>query len=94
MRWFLKNFHLDSHDRIIVPILVATEAKENTRALLFSVYDDMIYNPIMSNTDNLQNIIGKVIEREHAQPSRQSDIANWAISRYYQYLKSIGIEEI
>ena len=78
----LKNFHLASHDRTIVPILVATDAKESTSALFFSVYDDMIYNPIMSNTDNLQSIIAKVIDKEKAQPSQQSDLADWAISRY------------
>ena len=78
----LKNFHLASHDKTIVPILVATEAKESTNTLFFSVYDDMIYNPIMSNIDNLQNIIAKVIDKEHAQPSKESDLVNWAISRY------------
>ena len=78
----LKNFHLASHDRTIVPILVATEAKESTSTLFFSVYDDMIYNPIMSNADNLQSIIANVIDKEKAQPSQQSDLADWAISRY------------
>ncbi len=78
----LKNFHLASHDKTIVPILVATDAKESTSALFFSVYDDMIYNPIMSNADNLQSIIAKVIDRELAQPSKESDFADWAISRY------------
>ncbi len=78
----LKNFHLASHDRTIVPILVATDAKESTSTLFFSVYDDMIYNPIMSNADNLQSIIAKVIDKEKAQPSQQSDLADWAISRY------------
>ena len=78
----LKNFHLDSHDRTIVPILVATEAKENTSTLFFSVYNDMIYNPIMSNIDILQDIISKVIDKEQAQPAKESDIVNWAISRY------------
>jgi hypothetical protein len=78
----LKNFHLASHDKTIVPILVATDAKESTSTLFFSVYDDMIYNPIMSNADNLQSIIAKVIDKEKAQPSQQSDLADWAISRY------------
>ena len=78
----LKNFHLDSHHRVIVPILVATEATETSHELKFSVYDDHVYNPLMSNVDGLQNIINIVIEREHAQPSEESDIVNWAISRY------------
>ena len=78
----LKNFHLDSHHRIIVPILVATEAKVTSLDLRFSVYDDHVYNPLMSNVDCLQNIIYKVIARENAQPSEESDFVNWAISRY------------
>ena len=36
----------------------------------------------MSNADNLQSIIAKVIDKEKAQPSQQSDLADWAISRY------------
>ena len=78
----LKNFHLDSHHRVIVPILVATEANVTSHDLKFSVYDDHVYNPLMANVDGLQDIINKVIEREHAQPSEECDIANWAISRY------------
>ena len=78
----LKNFHLDSHHRIIVPILVATEAKETSHELRFSVYDDHVYSPLMSNVDGMQNLIYKVIARENAQPSDESDYANWAISRY------------
>ena len=79
----LKNFHLDSHDRVIVPILVATEAKEYTNHLKYSVYNGMIYNPIMSNAGKLQDIISKIIAQEKAQPSKESDLGNWAISRYY-----------
>ena len=78
----LKNFHLDSHPRIIVPILVATEAKGISHDLRFSVYDDHVYNPLSSNVDGLQNLIYKVIARENAQPSEKSDFANWVNSRY------------
>lgn len=78
----LKNFHLDSHNRIIVPILVATGATDTSHDFRFSVYDDSIYNPLMSNMDGLQNLIQKVIARENVQPSEESDFANWAISRY------------
>lgn len=78
----LKNFHQDSHDRVIVPILVATEARDSSHELKFSVYNDNIYNPLMSNVDSLQDIIDRVIERENAQPSAENDFAQWAISRY------------
>lgn len=78
----LKNFHLDSHQRTIVPILVATEARDYSQQLMFSVYNDKIYNPLFSNKNKLQEIISRVLDREQAQPSKESDLCNWAISRY------------
>ena len=78
----LKNFHLESHNRVIVPILVSTDADDTSHNLIFSVYDDRIYNPLMSNVGGLQNIINKILERENAQPSEENVFANWAISRY------------
>lgn len=78
----LKNFHQDSHNRTIVPILVATREERSSHELRYSVYDDKIYNPLFSNADSLGELINKVIEREHAQPSTAFDFSNWAISRY------------
>ena len=78
----LKNFHLDSHNRTIVPILVATEANKVSHQLHFSVYNDMIYNPLFTNAEHLQELIMSVIDNEHAQPSLADDFSKWAISRY------------
>ena len=78
----LKNFHLDSHQRTIVPILVATEAKNSSHELRFSVYDDHVYNPLFTNTENLSRLIKEVIDNEGVQPSSSDEFANWAISRY------------
>lgn len=78
----LKNFHLASHHRTIVPILVATEAKKSSRELRFSVYDDHIYNPLLTNAENLGRLIDEVLEREQVQPSSLEEFADWAISRY------------
>ena len=47
----LKNFHEQSHDKIILPVLVATDA-ENTNNEL-KKYDDDIYLPIKLNQHNL-----------------------------------------
>lgn len=79
----LKNFHLDSHNRTIAPILVATEAQTCSKKLLFSVYNDRIYNPLLTNSDNLEELIFSVIDNEKAQPSTLDEFKNWAISRYY-----------
>lgn len=78
----LKNFHLASRHRTIVPILVATEAKNSSHELRFSVYDDHIYNPLLTNADNLGRLIGEVLEREQAKPSSMDEFVDWAISRY------------
>ena len=78
----LKNFHLASHDKAIVPILVATEASDSSSILQLSVYDDKVYNPLLTNSENLQDLIIKVIENEHATPSSETDFNTWAISRY------------
>lgn len=79
----LKNFHLDSYNRTIAPILVATEAQTCSKKLLFSVYNDRIYNPLLTNADNLEELIFSVIDNEKAQPSTLDEFKNWAISRYY-----------
>ena len=78
----LKNFHLDSHHRTIVPILVATEAKTFSTKMFFSVYNDKIYNPLLTNAEKLQELIDSVINKEHAEPAQKDDFAQWAISRY------------
>lgn len=79
----LKNFHKESHSFTIVPILVATEAKECSDVLSASVYHDQIYNPLLVNKNGLASVIEKVIQREqNEQGSSQLDIYNWCISRY------------
>ena len=78
----LKNFHLASHHRTIVPILVATEAKESSEKLFFSVYNDSIYNPLLTNSEHLRDLIQRIIDKEQAKPSSIDDFRDWAISRY------------
>ena len=78
----LKNFHLDSHHRTIVPILVATEANDYSKKFFFSVYNDKIYNPLLTNAEHLQDLISDVLSNEQALPSNVDEFCNWAISRY------------
>ncbi|SEV79775.1 Uncharacterized conserved protein [Prevotella aff. ruminicola Tc2-24] len=78
----LKYFHLGSHRRTIVPILVATEAENSSHKLCDSVYNDHIYNPLLTNPDNLGRLMCEVIEREKALPSDDDEFSDWAISRY------------
>ncbi len=57
----LKNFHKESHDKLIVPILICTEANE--RQNNFSCYEDKILKPLLCNKSNLFYTIQQVLER-------------------------------
>lgn len=77
----LKNFHLFSHDRKIVPILIPTRYKEYTTVFQPSVYNDDIYNPMITGEEHLQELITKVLE--HAGVERNDEmIGDWLISPY------------
>ena len=83
----LKNFHAESHNRTIVPILVATQADVFTHILRYSpysdkVYNDKVYDPLFTNAENLGKLIAEVLDREQTQPSSLNEFSNWAISRY------------
>ena len=79
----LKNFHEESRNLVIVPILVATEAPTkgcSTTQRIFSVYDDQVYFPLFSNAGTLLPIIQNILESEPAHPS--IDAHEWLVSRY------------
>ena len=77
----LKNFHLFSHDRKIVPILIPTKYKEYTTVFQPSVYNDDIYNPMITGEEHLQELIAKVLE--HAGAKQEDGVVdNWLISPY------------
>ena len=44
----LKNFHKLSEDKIIVPVLIATEYKNHTDIIQTSIYDDKVVNPLVT----------------------------------------------
>lgn len=73
----LKYFHEESHHLPIIPILIATNAREND-ILLFQ-YDDQIVRPILSNGDNIADIIR---QSQLIFPSTHIDNYLWSISRY------------
>lgn len=77
----LKNFHLFSHDKKIVPILVPTKYNEYTTIFQPSVYNDDIYNPMITGGEHLQELIGKVLEHAGASDNMK-DLDNWLISPY------------
>ena len=76
----LKNFHRFSHDKVIVPILIPTNRNSSTTDLQPSVYDDQIYNPLISGAEHLQDLIARILI--HAKPANIGTIDNWIISPY------------
>lgn len=77
----LKNFHLFSHDKSIVPILIPTEYNTSTTEIKISVYDDDIYNPLISGSKYLQWLITKILEHSGAENTEEY-LGNWIISPY------------
>ncbi len=53
----LKNFHEQSHQRIVVPILVCTEAEEPDAE--FTLHPDRVAKPVCTNGDSLATIIDR-----------------------------------
>ena len=78
----LKNFHLYSNDRPIAPILVPTEYERTTLDIQPSVYDDEIFNPLISGQKHLQNTIMRVLEVGAKEYDRTMWGDNWLISPY------------
>ena len=76
----LKNFHRYSHDRIIVPILIPTKHRSSSSSFIPSVYDDSIFNPLITGANGLQNLINGVLR--HARANTPGTIKDWIISPY------------
>ena len=51
----LKNYHYESRDNILIPILVATEAETTNNQ--FELHENNIFSTLKSNKENLYNII-------------------------------------
>ncbi len=77
----LKNFHLFSHDRFIVPVLIPTKHKSFTTEFRPSVYNDEIYNPMICGELHLQELLQNVIKHAKAYDD-PSFIQQWIISPY------------
>jgi DUF2075 family protein len=76
----LKNFHLYSHDRQIVPILIPTRYKSFSSKFSPSVYEDSIYNPLITGENHLQLLLQNIIT--YANAITPATIKNWIISPY------------
>lgn len=80
----LKNFHEESRDRIIVPILIATEAPDkdcSSDSFPFCYYDDRVYNPLFANRLTLLPLLRRILKKESQQPALNAH--DWLYSRYF-----------
>ena len=75
----LKNFHKFSEDRIIAPILVATNYRNTSTNIQMSVYDDRVVNPLVSGKAGVSHLISEVLR---CFPNETSVNPNWIISPY------------
>ena len=78
----LKNFHLLSQDKIIVPILVPTKYSSCSNVFSYSVYDDSIYNPLVTGSKGLQKLISNIFIHSGANISKLNLGVDWIISPY------------
>ena len=78
----LKNFHLLSQDRTIVPILIPTAYPNMSIEFQPSVYDDSIYNPLITGSAGLQKLISNVLAHAGAETADETLDASWIISPY------------
>ncbi|MGM0582924.1 MAG: DUF2075 domain-containing protein [Bacteroidota bacterium] len=76
----LKNFHETSHDRLIIPILVATKAQNADVVLSTSQKADNLLDPIKCNTNSLNTIFFSALQ--FFDGNQVIDIKNWENGRY------------
>jgi hypothetical protein len=74
----LKNFHMASHDRIIVPVVIATEAPP--KAVQLSLYPDEVAEPVLSNGGDLDRFLLSVVHRFGRQAPLSGEV--WMASGY------------
>lgn len=75
----LKNFHKYSQEKVIVPILIATQYHRSSDKIQMSVYDDKVVNPLVTGEDGIAALILKVLERF---PDESAVDSRWIISPY------------
>jgi len=75
----LKNFHETSHDKLIAPILVSTDAQVETFEVTVTPQNDKLLFPIKSNTQLLTEVILNVLAFSD---DEKIDYRDWENGRY------------
>lgn len=76
----LKNFHEESANLSIVPVLIATEALSVENHPRFCYYDDKVYDPLFANKRTLLHLINDILIRDNN--SGAINAHDWIFSRY------------
>ena len=75
----LKNFHETSHDKYIVPILIATNAKDSISVPELIIQGDKLFQPVKTNPSLLSVVISKTLQLVKQEAI---NIANWERGKY------------
>ena len=75
----LKNFHETSHDKVVVPILIATNAPERPVQLERSAINDGVFRPVFANAHTLAPVISQALATAPTGPLR---VEEWEAGRY------------
>lgn len=75
----LKNFHKFSRDKVIAPILVATNFPESSTRIQMSVYHDRVVNPLVTG---VAGFLGQIQALLAKFPNEEPIDSNWIISPY------------
>jgi len=75
----LKNFHETSHECLIAPVIIPTEAKNVVTNILLTPHNDNLMFPISSSASSLQHVIENVLAFSDGVAI---DSAHWSEGRY------------
>ncbi len=79
----LKNFHLGSRHRVIIPVLIAPKENSEQCKIVLKPSEDNVYEPILANKSRLTECLEMVLKQvaENDKYYSKSDY-DWAISGY------------
>lgn len=75
----LKNFHETSHDKYILPILIATHTKDSLSFLELNAADDKLFQTVKTNPSLLGDVINNALQLVNLE---KIDITKWELGRY------------
>lgn len=75
----LKNFHETSHDNLIAPILIATEAEAFYSSIVATPHNDNLLIPIKANACLLGDVLENVLQFADGE---SIDVERWSAGRY------------